>query len=292
MRGRVASRRIVAHERTIPMLRRATAARLGGVVLMVLALILVASPVHADDPGTYGYPYPNAPDCNENTEANCIPDAWYFYQGQCTSWVSYRLNQLNGFGDVPFNNYYLQGKIHRWGDAASWGEAADRAGIPRNDTPAVGAVAWFSRGHVGYVERINADGSVVMSEMNYDNHNAFRFRVLRRGSDWPTSFIHIRDRTQATGVTAAARNRDGRLELFGIGLAGEVFRRWQRSPGGSWSPWLRMDGASSGLAAATNADGRVELFAVGLQGEVFQRWQRAPGGQWSPWRRMSGTLAH
>jgi hypothetical protein len=74
--------------------------------------------------------------------------------------------------------------------------------------------------------------------------------------------------------------------------AGEVFRRWQNSPGGSWSAWLRMDGASSGLAAATNADGRIELFAVGPEGEVFQRWQRSPGGQWSPWRRMSGTLAH
>jgi surface antigen len=44
---------------------------------------------------------------------------------------------------------------------------------------------------VGYVEKINSDGSVVMSEMNYDLHNAFRFITIRPGSYWPDGFIHV-----------------------------------------------------------------------------------------------------
>ena len=67
----------------------------------------------------YGYPYPNAPDCDEGATLNgCVVDAWRFYQGQCTSWVAYRLNQLNGVG---FSNSYRQPSGQRWGDATQWG---------------------------------------------------------------------------------------------------------------------------------------------------------------------------
>ena len=41
---------------------------------------------------------------------------------------------------------------------------------------------------------------------------------------------------------AVAPNQDGRLELFGVNSAGDVFHRWQLSPGGAWSAWSQMDG--------------------------------------------------
>ncbi|MCQ8773576.1 hypothetical protein [Streptomyces telluris] len=41
---------------------------------------------------------------------------------------------------------------------------------------------------------------------------------------------------------AAARNADGRLELFGADRTQGVWHRWQRRPGGDWSGWEKFDG--------------------------------------------------
>ncbi len=138
----------------------------------------------------YGYPYPYAPQCTYGAHI-CRADKWYFFQGQCTSWVAYRLNELNG---ISFNNYYRQPSGQRWGGAVNWGSAARNAGIPVNGTPALGSVAWYSYGHVAYVEKVNSPTSVVISEMNYDNQNGFRVRTITTSGGWPTGFIHIADR--------------------------------------------------------------------------------------------------
>ena len=140
----------------------------------------------------YGYPYPNPPNCGV---VHCSPDMWDFFPGQCTSWVAYRLNQLNG---IAFKDSY--GGAGAWGNADNWGPHARKLGIAVNGTPAVGAVAWYAAssssqfGHVAYVEKVNSPTSIVISEMNYDNKNGFRVRTITTSSGWPSGFIHIHDR--------------------------------------------------------------------------------------------------
>ncbi|HEX9066206.1 MAG TPA: CHAP domain-containing protein, partial [Streptosporangiaceae bacterium] len=136
----------------------------------------------------YGYPYPDPPACTHG--GACVADKWYFYRGQCTSWVAYRLNQLNGFA---FSNYY--GGKGRWGNADNWGPQARSLGITVNSTPALGSIAWYSSGHVAYVEAVNSATSLVISEMNYDSDNGFRVQTITPDSGfWPTAFIHVHDR--------------------------------------------------------------------------------------------------
>ncbi len=136
----------------------------------------------------YGYPYASPPACTDG--GACVADQWLFYRGQCTSWLAYRLNQLNGFA---FSNYY--GGQGRWGNADNWGPQARRLGIAVNTTPALGSIAWYSSGHVAYVEQVNSPTSIVISEMNYDGDNGFRIQSITPASGyWPTGFIHIRDR--------------------------------------------------------------------------------------------------
>ena len=144
-----------------------------------------SGPIYANQ--TYGYPYPDAPQCTYG--GACVADKWLFYQGQCTSWVAYRLNQLNG---VAFNDYY--GGV-RWGDASNWGLAAESLHIAVNGTPAVGSVAWWQgMDHVAYVEQVLSPTSVVISEMNYDYRNGFRvWTIDTTDGYWPTAFIHIAD---------------------------------------------------------------------------------------------------
>lgn len=138
---------------------------------------------------SYGYSWPEAPDCDESivSSAGCINDGLGFFQGQCTSWVAHRLNQRNG---LAFSNWYAG---RHWGDATDWAAVAREMGRKPDKIPAVGAIAWFRRGHVAYVEEVNTDGSIVLSEMNFDGHNGFRLVTVTPGLGWPDRFLHLSD---------------------------------------------------------------------------------------------------
>ncbi|HUD07232.1 MAG TPA: CHAP domain-containing protein [Candidatus Saccharimonadales bacterium] len=76
--------------------------------------------------------------------------------GYCTWWAAQRRAQVGE--PVPSN----------LGNAYSWYELAQAAGIPTGSTPQTHAVIWFGydANHVGFVESVNPDGSIVISEMN------------------------------------------------------------------------------------------------------------------------------
>ena len=85
---------------------------------------------------------------------------------QCTLWAYLRRSQLS----LPVGSYM--------GNGADWANTARRLGYLVNNTPHVGAAMVFARGqsvgghwtadwqygHVAVVERVNADGSVLISE--------------------------------------------------------------------------------------------------------------------------------
>ena len=77
-----------------------------------------------------------------------------YVAGQCTQWAWYNRK------DLPSN----------LGNANSWARRAAAAGFPVDHNPRAGDVfqttaGWY--GHVGYVESVNSDGSIVVTEMNY-----------------------------------------------------------------------------------------------------------------------------
>ena len=95
------------------------------------------------------------------SERHNIETVGYFYnlggpygRGQCTQWAWYKRQ------DLP----------NTLGNANTWAARAASIGYTVNRTPSAGAVfqtgsGWY--GHVGYVESVNPDGSIVVSEMNY-----------------------------------------------------------------------------------------------------------------------------
>ena len=75
--------------------------------------------------------------------------------GQCTQWAWYNRK------DLPSN----------LGNANTWARKAAAAGFTVDRTPSAGAIfqttsGWY--GHVGFVEAVNPDGSIVVTEMNYN----------------------------------------------------------------------------------------------------------------------------
>ena len=113
-----------------------------------------------------------------------VTDEWNFYNRNCTSFAAWCLNSRNG---VAFTNNY---KGIRWGGASNWGTAARSVGITVNSTPAVGAVAWWSRGHVAWVKAVSGN-SVIIEEYNSPAGSGnFNSRLISASA---CRYIHIKD---------------------------------------------------------------------------------------------------
>src|SRR5215469_452694 len=83
----------------------------------------------------------------------------------------------------------------------------------------------------------------------------------------------------------AARNADGRLEIFGINAGGQIFHTWQTAPSNGWvGQWQLLFSPGDNLAmldVVSNADGRLEVFGVNGAGNIFHTWQTAPSNGWA-----------
>ncbi len=103
--------------------------------------------------------------------------------GNCTWYVSNRRAELGR--SVP----------NQLGNAGSWGYLAASFGMKVNNTPAPGAVFvepyGSYLGHVGVVERVNPDGSILISEMNYGwALGVYHERTIPAGSVGSYQYIH------------------------------------------------------------------------------------------------------
>ena len=98
------------------------------------------------------------------------------YFGQCTYYMYNRFAQLG----APIRTTAL-------GNAAEWPANAAAAGYGVSSTPRAGTAIVFQGGlggahpvygHVGFVERVNADGSLFISEMNVQGVNVISTRTI------------------------------------------------------------------------------------------------------------------
>ena len=81
------------------------------------------------------------------------------------------------------------------GNAITWYSAAKAAGIPVGNTPQAGAVIWHryqgGLGHVAFVEKVNPDGSYLVSDMNYaGNWNRVTYRTVQPSDNYLYGFIY------------------------------------------------------------------------------------------------------
>lgn len=99
---------------------------------------------------TYNYSYTYLGSDASRTNMSCNPSLG---AGQCVTWAKLKRPDLN-----------ILGNANRWDDIAR------ATGHLVNRTPAPGTIfqtdsGWY--GHVGYVESVNGDGSINVSERNY-----------------------------------------------------------------------------------------------------------------------------
>jgi hypothetical protein len=129
----------------------------------------------------------------------------------------------------------------------------------------------------------NADGRLEVFYVGTDFRIWHHWQVTAGGA-WSASSALDRNRTWPDrGAVAAARNADGRLEVFCVGRDKLLWHCYQYVPNGNWSPWIPLGSGSwqSSAALGVNADGRLEVFVIGEDGRLWHSWQVVPNGDWS-----------
>ncbi len=143
---------------------------------------------------------------------------WQMYSGHnCTNYAAYRMVKSGLPNERPWSG---------GGNAMYWGTEMRRI---TDDTPMVGAVAWYkanvpgagSVGHVAYVEKVVSRRKIILSEDSWGGDFGWK-TVTRRGTGWPSGFIHFNDReVRATSAP----------EVVGTPTVGEQVRvdtgRWR-----------------------------------------------------------------
>lgn len=114
-------------------------------------------------PGGGGYPgvWANAP-------LDAYVDPWGLYTRECVSYVAWKIHSTGRY--VP----HFGGA----GNANQWPSTAARHGIPSGSTPKAGAAAVMSvgtYGHVMYVESVNGDGTITVSDYNFAWDGLYRY---------------------------------------------------------------------------------------------------------------------
>lgn len=103
----------------------------------------------------------------------------YYNWGQCTYYAFDRRQQLG------------KSVSNLWGNANNWASAARQNGYQVNHTPEVGAIFQSNAGnygHVGVVERKNSDGSILVSEMNWQGVGQKSYRTVHNTGQY--NYIH------------------------------------------------------------------------------------------------------
>ncbi len=113
----------------------------------------LAAPAGVNAINGANYPYANAPWPND------IPDPWGMYQRQCVSYTAWAVSASGRH--MPYWGGF--------GNAKQWDDNARADGIPVDGNPRAGDVAVRNTGtygHVMYVDSVNSDGSINISQYN------------------------------------------------------------------------------------------------------------------------------
>ncbi len=123
------------------------------------------SPAVPGDPNKGGYPavYANA------DYYAYVPDKWGMFARQCVSYVAWKVEQKNGY--MPY--WGGRGNANQWpGNARSGWNTPGNKPIATGSTPRAGSAGVISAGdygHIVWVEKVNGDGTINISQYNYWN---------------------------------------------------------------------------------------------------------------------------
>lgn len=183
--------------------------------------------------------------------------------GQCTYWA------LEKRPDI-WKSRSLSDPVSDW-DAWTFAEHAEAEGLAVGTTPLVGDLAVWqpgadgagSAGHVAYVEAVNSDHTVVVSEMNSEYADQGDTRLLSVGEVNQAQFIHLPGVSSAGSSAGSAAGSANTTSAAAGSSGGHPSASHGRSPSLRWLEASRR--GSNGFLVrgqlARAASGRTVLVA-------------------------------
>jgi hypothetical protein len=126
----------------------------------------------------------------------------------------------------------------------------------------------------------NADGRLEIFYVGTDYGLYHQWQTSPSGQINPTGWSgQVRFANDSASQVAVARNADGRLEIFYIGvLDSGPYHNWQVEPNGNWNgETIFGPDVATEIAVGRNRDGRLEIFYVGPEQGLYHNWQLTPG---------------
>jgi len=106
------------------------------------------------------------PDAWRLAPQDSLVDNWGMFNRECVSYTAWKVASTGRY--MPY-----------WGgvgNANEWPSDARAAGIPVDSSPRAGDIAiafWGSFGHAMYVDSVNGDGTINISQYNWDYHGTY-----------------------------------------------------------------------------------------------------------------------
>ena len=152
-------------------------------VAFAVMLGISSQPASAMTVTQYGkaasYPFANS----STAQANWNADPLGYYKRSCASYTAWRVLHSNHV------------KLNRAGSASNWKKWAQNHGYKTSSTPRRGAVAWWSRGHVAWVEKVfysKGKLTIRVHEYSWNRYYHKDVRDVSKGSNgYPQSFILV-----------------------------------------------------------------------------------------------------
>ena len=199
--------------------------------LILILIVAISNSAFAGD----DYPFKDkSPDGIDPYGLNDGSEGYGFNFGECTSFVAWRMNR-DAHTTEPLYLFFNHMKAevenlstldNRWSHAKYWDDHARDLGITVNNIPQVGAVAQWDNlsinGHVAYVESVNLDGSVNISEYNYYGNHDYNERDNVHDADY---YIHINECIAGTADNSVRWHPNG--TLIKSADAPEVYEIWE-----------------------------------------------------------------
>ncbi|MCI2890028.1 CHAP domain-containing protein [Staphylococcus hominis] len=112
-----------------------------------------------------------------------------YAKGQCTYYV---------FDRVKEDHHLIS---NQWDDAKYWANKAKKQGYTVNENPTKGSILHYPKGkhgHVAYVEQVNNDGSLIVSDMNFRKPYEITTRFVDVYQVDQFNYIHPKSNTNMT----------------------------------------------------------------------------------------------
>lgn len=195
--------------------------------------------------------------------------------------VSNADGRLELFGVSPDDNRVWHTSQNVAGDSDQWSGSWEQLYKPEEDDRRLNRI----------VAARNLDGTLEVFGLGPTDNTIWHTQQTVAGTTWPGSWSQLYNNDDQLISLAVGRNKDGRLELFGVGPDNRIWHTWQKTPNGDWlGRWDELYSDTdlmNYLWVISNPDGRLELFGIRTnpfffwENRVWHTWQMSANGNWN-----------